>query len=104
MADVGVEGIALVGNRPATFAILRRVGFLVPEGVVLTTEALAGALVAAGLVDGARQAAIEAMSLPTNLRHALATAVEPLGSSRLAVRSSGSTGCADPIGSGGPGD
>ena len=66
-----------------------------PEGVVrdgqmryevellvdgLTTEALADALVAAGLHNSARQAAIEAMSLPNNFTHALATAVARLGS------------------------
>ena len=89
LADVGVEDIALVGNKAATLATLRRAGFPVPEGVVLTTEALADALVAAGLDEGARKAAIEAMSLPTNLTHALATAVERLGSDRLAVPSSG---------------
>jgi len=75
----------------------------VPEGVVrdgqmryevelledgLTTEALADALVAAGPHNSARQAAIEAMSLPNNLTHALATAVARLDSYRLAVRSS----------------
>ena len=74
-----------------------------PEGVVrdgqmryevelledgLTTEALADALVAAGPHNSARQAAIEAMSLPNNLTHALATAVARLDSYRLAVRSS----------------
>ena len=88
-ADVGVEGIELVGNRPATFAILRRAGFPVPVGAVLTTEALSGALVAAEFDGGARRAAIEAMSLPANLRYALATAAGRLGSYRLAVRSSG---------------
>ena len=60
-----------------------------PEVVVLTTEALADALVAAGLGDGARQAAIKAMSLPTNPTHALPTAVERLGSDLRAVRSAG---------------
>jgi rifampicin phosphotransferase len=89
IADVAVEDIALVGNKAATFAALRRAGFPVPEAVVLTTDALAYALVAAGLGDGARQAAIEAMSLPANLTHALPIAVERLGSDRGAVRSCG---------------
>src|SRR5215203_3714240 len=89
MADVGVEGIELVENRPATFAVLRRAGFPVPVGAVLTTEALADALVAAEFDGGARQAATEAMSLSTNLRLALATAAEErLGGYRLALRSS----------------
>ncbi len=78
-----------MGNKAAALATLRRAGFPVPEGVVLTTQALADALAAAGLGDGARQADIEAMSLPADLPDALATAVERLGSDRLAVRSSG---------------
>jgi hypothetical protein len=48
IADVGVEDIALVGNKAATFAALRRAGSPVPEAVVLTTDGLADALVAAG--------------------------------------------------------
>lgn len=59
LADVGVEDIALVGNRAATLATLRRAGFPVPEGVVLTTEALADAPAAGRLDDGTRQADIE---------------------------------------------
>jgi phosphoenolpyruvate synthase/pyruvate phosphate dikinase len=34
IADVGVEDIALVGNKAATFVALRRAGFPVPEAVV----------------------------------------------------------------------
>jgi len=89
IVNVGVGDIPLLGYKAAMFATGRRAGFSVPEGVVLTTEALADALVAAGLHDGARQAAIEARWLPTNLRDEVATAVERLGSYRLSVRSSG---------------
>ncbi len=89
LADVGVEDIALVGNKAATLATLRRAGFQVPGGVVLTTEALAQALTAAGLQDGALQAEVEALPLPTGLTEALAAAVRKLGSAVLAVRSSG---------------
>lgn len=103
LADVGVEDVALVGNKAATLATLRRAGFPVPEGVVLTAEALAHALVAAGLYEGARKAASEAMSRPTNLTHALATAVERLGSDRRCPPP-GSTSRGDPIASGGPDD
>jgi hypothetical protein len=74
-ADVGVGDIALVRNKAATFATRTRAGFPAPEGVVLTTEALA-------------DRAIEAMSLAHNLTQALATAAGRLGSYRLAVRSS----------------
>ena len=67
LADVRAEDAALVGNKAATLATLRRAGFPVPDGVVLTTEALEHALTAAGLEDGARPADIEAMPLPTGL-------------------------------------
>ena len=83
------EDAALVGNKATTLATLRRAGFPVPDGVVLTTEALEHALTAAGLADGAPQAEVEAMPLPTGLEEALAAAVRRLGSDRLAVRSSG---------------
>jgi rifampicin phosphotransferase len=89
LADVGRDDIALVGNKAATLATLRRAGFQVPGGVVLTTEALAHALTAAGLEDGAQQAEVEALPLPTGLTEALAAAVRQLGSDLLAVRSSG---------------
>jgi rifampicin phosphotransferase len=86
LADVGVEDIALVGNTAAALATHKRARFPVPEGVVLTTEALADALAAGGLEHGARHADIEAISLPTDLPDALAAAVQ-----RLGRRSSGST-------------
>jgi pyruvate,water dikinase len=86
LADVAVEDIALVGNKAATLATSKRARFPVPEGVVLTTEALADAPAASGLDHRARQADIEAISLPTDLPDALATAVQ-----RLGRRSSGPT-------------
>jgi rifampicin phosphotransferase len=89
LADVDREDIALLGNKAATLATLRRAGFPVPDGVVLTTEALAQALAAAGLEDGARRAEVEALPLPAGLSEALGAAVQRLGSDRLAVRSSG---------------
>ena len=86
LADAGVEDIALVGSKAATHATLQRAGFPVPEGLVLTTEALADAPAAGGLDHRARHADIEAISLPTDLPDALAAAVQ-----RLGRRSSGST-------------
>jgi phosphoenolpyruvate synthase/pyruvate phosphate dikinase len=67
LADVGVDDISLMGNKAAALATLRRAGFPVLEGVVLTTEALADALAAAGFDDGVRQTDFEAMSLPADL-------------------------------------
>jgi pyruvate,water dikinase len=89
LADVSVHDIALVGNKAATLATLKRAGFPVLDGVVLTTEALDTALTAAGLNKSARAAEIEAMPLPAELMQALAQAVQRLETNRLAVRSSG---------------
>jgi phosphoenolpyruvate synthase/pyruvate phosphate dikinase len=72
LADLAGEDIALVGNKAATLATLKRARFPVLEGVVLTTEARADAPAAGGLDDGARQADIEAISPPTDLPDALA--------------------------------
>jgi rifampicin phosphotransferase len=88
LADVSAEDIALVGNKAATLATLKRAGFPVLDGVVLTTEALDDALTAAGLNESARPSDIEAMPLPAELMQALAHAVQLLKTDRLAVRSS----------------
>ena len=50
--EVGSADAARVGRKAATLGELRRAGFPVPDGMVLTTEALARTLAAAGL-DGA---------------------------------------------------
>ena len=89
LADVSAEDIALVGNKAATLATLKRAGFPVLDGVVLTTEAFDSALMAAGLDKSARPADIEAMPLPSELMQTLAHAVQLLKTDRLAVRSSG---------------
>ena len=89
LADVSGDDIALVGSKAATLATLKRAGFPVLEGVVLTTEALENALTAAGLDKSARPADIEAMPLPAEMMQALAHAVQLLKTNRLAVRSSG---------------
>ena len=67
LADVGGDDSALVGSKAATLATLKRAGFPVLEGVVLTTEALENALTAAGLDKSARPSDIEAMPLPVEM-------------------------------------
>jgi pyruvate,water dikinase len=89
LGEIGIDESALVGQKAATLAILKWAGFPIPDGVVLTTEALAQALRTAGLGDGATQAEIEALRLPDELMQALAIAVDRLQCDRLAVRSSG---------------
>ena len=78
-----------MGNKAATLATLKRAGFPVLDGVVLTTEAFDRALMAAGLDKSARPADIEAMPLPSEVMQRLAHAVQLLKTDRLAVRSSG---------------
>lgn len=47
--DVGIKDAGQSGSKAATLGDLKRAGFPVPEGVVVTTEALAQALALAGL-------------------------------------------------------
>jgi rifampicin phosphotransferase len=89
LAEVGIDDIALVGSKAATLATLKQAGFPVPDGVVLTTEALDYALTMVAAAESVQPADIEAMQLPAELMQALATAVDRLQSDRLAVRSSG---------------
>jgi pyruvate,water dikinase len=47
--DAGAEEAEQSGSKAATLAELKRAGFRVPEGFVVTTEALTQALASAGL-------------------------------------------------------
>jgi pyruvate,water dikinase len=87
--EVGSADAARVGRKAATLGELRRAGFPVPQGVVLTTEALARTLAAAGLDGGADPDQVAAAPLPGGVAAALAAAAERLGGGPLAVRSSG---------------
>ena len=87
--DVALEDSAQAGSKAATLAGLKRAGFPVPEGVVVTTEALAQALASAELGDAARSEDVEAMPLPADLVAMLFAATERLGNGPFAVRSSG---------------
>jgi phosphohistidine swiveling domain-containing protein len=70
--DPACEAAALVGTKAATLATLRRAGFEVPPGVVVSADVLVG-------VDG---------ELPANLRAALKDAPNLQGPGPWAVRSS----------------
>ena len=50
--DAGAEDSGQFGGKAATLAELKRAGFPVPEGFVVTTDALAQALASAGLGAG----------------------------------------------------
>jgi pyruvate,water dikinase len=75
--EVGSADAPRAGCKAATLGALRRAGFPVPDGVVVTTEALAHTL------------QVEAAPLPGEVSAAVAAAAERLGSGPLAVRSSG---------------
>ena len=87
--EVGSADAARVGPKAATLGELRRAGFPVPDGVVLTTEALARTLIAAGLDAGAASDQVEAAPLPGEVAAAVAAVAGRLGGGPLAVRSSG---------------
>jgi phosphoenolpyruvate synthase/pyruvate phosphate dikinase len=86
---VGLVDAGRVGRKAATLGELKRAGFPVPEGVVLTTEALVRTLTAAGLDADAKPEQVQAVELPPEVAEAVAAAAERLGGGRLAVRSSG---------------
>lgn len=70
--DPACEAPALAGNKAASLAVLRRAGFEVPPGVVVSAEAIRG-------LDA---------ELPTAVRAALADVPDLLGQGPWAVRSS----------------
>ena len=72
LGDPACEAPALAGNKAATLAVLRRAGFDVPPGVVVSADALSG-------VDGELSAVVRA---------ALADVPDLLGPGPFAVRSS----------------
>ena len=89
LADVSAEDIALVGNKAATLATLKRAGFPVLEGVVLTTEAFDNALTAAGLINRRGGRTSRQCGCLPNWFKRFADGVQLLKTDRLAVRSSG---------------
>jgi len=87
--EVGSADASRVGRKAATLGELKRAGFPVPEGVVLTTEALARTLAVAGLDAAAGPDQVAAAPLPGEVAAAIAAATGRLGGGPLAVRSSG---------------
>jgi rifampicin phosphotransferase len=87
--DVESADAPRVGRKAATLGALRRAGFPVPDGVVITTGALARTLAAARLDGSAGPEQVEAAPLPGEVAAAVAAAARRLGGGPLAVRSSG---------------
>ena len=87
--QVGSADTAQVGQKVATLGELARAGLTVPAGMILTAEALALTLAAAGLDGAADPAQIRAVTLPVQVAAAIDTMAVQLGDRPLAVRSSG---------------
>jgi len=86
--EVGSADIPRVGRKAATLGALKRAGFPVPDGVVVTTEALARTLAAAALDAAAGPDQVAAVPLPGEVAAAVAAAAQRMGGGPLAVRSS----------------
>jgi rifampicin phosphotransferase len=90
LAHVGLADAARAGRKAAVLGELRRAGFPVPDGFVLTAGVLGDVLAAAGLGEDARPEQVDAAGVPAGVADLLAAAAARLGPSHLlAVRSSG---------------
>jgi len=87
--DLERDDRPLVGNKAATLGELRRGGFPVPEGVVLTVEAFEAFLAIHGFAGDAAPANIESAPLPAEVERVLRAVAERFDGIPLAVRSSG---------------
>jgi pyruvate,water dikinase len=95
LASVRAADLPVAGGKGANLGELMAAGLPVPDGFVVTTAAYRAHALAAGIdPDGATadpagaRSAIEAASLDSEFRHELTAAVEKLGGTRVAVRSS----------------
>ena len=86
--EVGSADASRVGRKAATLGALKRAGFPVPDGLVVTTEALARTLAAAALDAAAGPEQVAAVPLPGEVAAAVAAAAQRMGGGPLAVRSS----------------
>lgn len=72
LREVAATDLRRVGRKAAALGELLRAGCPVPEGAVVTTAVLRGALVAAGLDEAASSAQVKTAPLPDGLAEALA--------------------------------
>jgi len=86
--DLTRADLPQVGRKAAVLGELKRAGFSVPDGTVLTVEAFEAFMAANGFADGATPAAVEAAPIPGDIEDAIRTVAEALGPTPLAVRSS----------------
>ncbi|SFM83496.1 pyruvate, water dikinase [Pseudonocardia ammonioxydans] len=98
LTALGRDDLAVAGGKGANLGELVRAGLPVPEGVVVTTDAYAAVVEAAGLgpdlagadqdAGAALRAAFAAVEIPGELRTAILDAYTGLGAGPVAVRSS----------------
>jgi len=86
LADAALLGVASVGAKAATLSELARAGFAVPEGIVITTEALRSVLGTLGPAPD--PSVIRRARLPEGLNDAIGEIVRAMPDAVLAVRSS----------------
>ena len=79
-----------VGTKARTLARLVRAGFAVPEGMVLTSDALARVMEAAGLGPGSSPDAVVAAPIPNDVEAAIRQLDAQFPDTAVAVRSSAS--------------
>jgi rifampicin phosphotransferase len=83
--EVGSADALRVGHKAATLGALKRAGFPVPEGVVLTTEALARTMAAAGLDAAAGPDQVAAAPLVAAEAAGVAFSADPVTGDRDAA-------------------
>lgn len=97
LADFGQADLAQAGGKGANLGELVRAGLPVPDGFVVTTDAYTSVISPLDLKISERAAAgqgaairtdVEATTMPTNIRIAVADAYARLGAGPVAVRSS----------------
>ncbi len=86
--DLTHADLPQAGHKAAVLGELKRAGFSVPDGTVLTVEAFEAFLAANGFADDATPAAVEAAPIPGDIEDAIRAVAEALGPTPLAVRSS----------------
>jgi phosphohistidine swiveling domain-containing protein len=89
LADISQGDSERAGAKAATLGELTRVGFPVPDGFVLTTDAFERFLATNALNPDISPEDVIAAPLPTDVVEALLAAADALGDIPLAVRSSG---------------
>src|SRR5436305_10319127 len=89
--DLSKEEVGIAGGKGANLGELRRAGFPVPDGFVITSAAYALAAEAAGVTGETPATArvrLVASPVPTGIADAVTDAYRALGAREVAVRSS----------------